>query len=403
MRYLCLLSVIVLAGCSKGPEKPVAMSQQEMESLQGSNWDLVRLLANIAKLDLKATIHNPTNKPVASIDFDLCLFDADGNQTYGKRMTWTTFIHEGTGYIGPLLPHSTALAKVALKDEKLREIRSIPSWYMRIKAGTFSAPSEDLNEIPNWFAAIARGDTASVKKALDANSSLAVKIEPGSHAAMIHIAAAANNEELVQEALFRGAKLDQTTKNGNTPLYIALNAGANDAAMLLIAKDARIDHSVNGLSALQLAAKSASIDVVKAIVERGGAEINSRAEFFDSPLGRAAERGDPEIVKYLLSKGAYPNTRDLRLGTPLIRAMYSANEAVVTLLLASGANINDQYRDGVGPTPLIVAAQRGNTKMVKLLLSRGANRDIRDFAKRTALDYAKMKWNQEMIAVLEKG
>lgn len=75
-------------------------------------------------------------------------------------------------------------------------------------------------------------------------------------------------------------------------------------------------------------------------------------------LAHAAwSNGNPEVVHYLLSRGANPNHRDSHGRTPLMRAAQAGNNAkVVTALLEGGARID--FRDPTGNDALNIAIQR---------------------------------------------
>jgi ankyrin repeat protein len=53
---------------------------------------------------------------------------------------------------------------------------------------------------------------------------------------------------------------------------------------------------------------------------------------FQTPLSRAAEKGNEAVVQLLLEKGADPSKSDSGGRTPLSRAVEKGNEAVVRLL-----------------------------------------------------------------------
>ncbi len=75
-----------------------------------------------------------------------------------------------------------------------------------------------------------------------------------------------------------------------------------------------------------------------------------------------------EAVKYLLSNGAHPNSRNLKGETPVIHAVSKHDdENIVKLLLNYGANIN--ARNNIGNTALIIAAIKGYDNITKLLLT----------------------------------
>jgi uncharacterized protein len=93
-----------------------------------------------------------------------------------------------------------------------------------------------------------------------------------------------------------------------------------------------------------------------------------------SPLQMAANKGDIEIVKYLLSKGADINyVHPSAHHTAFMLAAFNGNDEMVKLLAKSGADVNTKLK---GDVSLIrYFRDEGNTKMVELLTSLGVKDD----------------------------
>lgn len=79
------------------------------------------------------------------------------------------------------------------------------------------------------------------------------------------------------------------------------------------------------------------IDITKWLVEHGE-DVNRVNTFEGSAVGAAVRH--PEIVRYLLSKGANPNLTKPAGWTPLMFAANYGNTASIQLLLDAGADIN---------------------------------------------------------------
>src|SRR4029079_12346283 len=122
-----------------------------------------------------------------------------------------------------------------------------------------------------------------------------------------------------------------------------------------------------------------------------------------TPLYRATEAGDMEVVRALLAKGANPNINDMGF-TPFLVAAGVApggrgagggapNTALLDLMIQHGADVNTQVTgtrtysmrisympppDREGTSALHGAVQAGRTEMVRYLLEKGANPELVD-------------------------
>ena len=120
----------------------------------------------------------------------------------------------------------------------------------------------------------------------------------------------------------------------------------------------------------------------------------------------ASERGQAEIAKILIAKGADINAKQVAGFTPLWMAAWNLHTDTVKLLINSGCNINTT--DKKGRTILIdfasVQTVSGQmAQMVKLLLENGADPNIRDNQGKTALMWAKEKGHSEIAKFLTQA
>lgn len=121
-----------------------------------------------------------------------------------------------------------------------------------------------------------------------------------------------------------------------------------------------------------------------------------------TPLFRATQAGDVEVIQVLLAKGANPNI-DAMGFTPFLLAAgvdpagrgggAAPNTALLDLMIQHGADVNAQVTgtrtysmrisyhpppDQEGASALHVAAQAGRTDLVRYLLEKGANPGLVD-------------------------
>jgi ankyrin repeat protein len=85
----------------------------------------------------------------------------------------------------------------------------------------------------------------------------------------------------------------------------------------------------------------------------------------------AAEKGDAEEVRRLITAGADVNFTTQHGFRPLLMAVYYAHLDAARVLLAHGADVN--YKGFSEGTALIFAAGSGHTEIVSLLLGAGAD------------------------------
>ena len=95
-----------------------------------------------------------------------------------------------------------------------------------------------------------------------------------------------------------------------------------------------------------------------------GADVNARFRYGQTPLFKAAERGNAEIVRLLLERGADPDVRDTFYGdTALTWPIDKGNVEIVRVILSKS-------RDSAGRV-LMAGVQRGSVELVSAALERG--------------------------------
>ena len=122
-----------------------------------------------------------------------------------------------------------------------------------------------------------------------------------------------------------------------------------------------------------------------------------------STLSWAAQRGDLEMIRQLLSHGADPNLADEGGKTPLHWAAYKGEFFSLETLLDAGAEINK--RDHRGRTALVIAIHNcDNVNVLKLLLDRGADVASEDSTGCAVIHFAALHDRPNALAYLvERG
>lgn len=188
---------------------------------------------------------------------------------------------------------------------------------------------------------------------------------------------------------------------GGALVHRLVEAGADPAA---------IDPDLRA-NALHLAAYQGNLSAATALLDRG-LRLDSLsfplppdfprlklepAGGGNTPLMCAAVRGQTEMVRLLLARGADANQTNRQLYTALhIAAAHPGNAAIISLLLAARARPDAANTEGI--TPLHLAALRGHVAHVKLLCAAGANLELADSAGFTAYLWAAEK---DQAAVLD--
>jgi ankyrin repeat protein len=134
---------------------------------------------------------------------------------------------------------------------------------------------------------------------------------------------------------------------------------------------------VQGSTALHYAAREGKLSVVRRLVEHG-ADVNaSNARWFRSVLSWAAYNAQVETIRFLLDRGAKPNSLDALHaaamgGYECGREQEREYAESLKLLIDAGADLNDRTHWNK-QTPLAVAIENENTGTIEFLRSLGAS------------------------------
>ncbi|MDR1708764.1 MAG: ankyrin repeat domain-containing protein [Candidatus Accumulibacter sp.] len=151
--------------------------------------------------------------------------------------------------------------------------------------------------------------------------------------------------ERVKAALDAGANLEARDAQGAGALTWAASAGRLETAALLLARGVKIDAADDfGFTALMHSVASAP-EIVAFLIERG-ADANARSKTGLTPLMLAVNStsAKPEIIARLIAAGANVNAADDDGFTPLIFAAFAAGPEVVSMLLDAGADARARER-----------------------------------------------------------
>lgn len=269
-------------------------------------------------------------------------------------------------------------------------------------------PASEQARQMEWYAmadAIARGNLKQVRALLAANPAAVntpLRIDTGdeelnpagtAQAPPLHFAVAQGKRKVVDLLLELGARIDATSKEGWTALYVAARtakfgmADAKEIIQLLEQRGAaldlnsalwlgRVDWVKQHLRAHKNAVKEAPfpgrlIEDALEMIDAGLMDESDEDDLDAQTAAAAAISADArEIIAMLLDRGADPNGG--KSGSPLFLAVQMSDPAIAKLLLERGADPNRALAEGE-PTYLPDIAT--NDEMRQLLVSHGARED----------------------------
>jgi len=226
--------------------------------------------------------------------------------------------------------------------------------------------------------------------------------------------------EIAQYLLDRGANPHTWDWWGRTPLYVAVRM--RNGADGRIGR--RMPASLAFIKALLTAGANSNPQLASKEPSRGGREGRFQEDLLATgatPLLRAAQTFDNEVITLLLAHGALVDLPNASGVTPFMAAAGigtrgaasvagpgpADNATVLALetmeiLRKAGADVNARITDVTsltariardnsmtgrqGQTALFVSSERGRTEMVRYLVGHGARTDLKDDAGKTALD-----------------
>lgn len=182
--------------------------------------------------------------------------------------------------------------------------------------------------------------------------------------------------------------------DGETALHHAAGAGYFDIVECLLSAGAKVDATDrHGQTPLHMASFRRNIRVVELLVqyaENAEKYINMSDSRKRNALHEAVQRGDEEIIEFLLKRGADPRACNLDGYNPAHVACEGGLSGMMRLLLNKDLTaINDQAGDDLNRrTCLHMAAANNNADDVEWLLTQNANPSVKDANGMTAWEVA---------------
>ncbi|XP_011915001.1 PREDICTED: ankyrin repeat and SOCS box protein 14 isoform X3 [Cercocebus atys] len=187
----------------------------------------------------------------------------------------------------------------------------------------------------------------------------------------LHKAAVQLNKKILEITLSASdpSLWEQTTHNGETPLFLAVsNCLLENATFLLLNGCNPNAKNFEGNSPLLTAVLRDSYDMAALLINYG-ADVNLRCANERTALHEAAKLGREDMVKLMLVSGAHPDPQSTYGFTPLALAAQSGHTEIMEMLLRKGKIF-------CLVSTLTKAASGGNPDAVALLLEYGADANI---------------------------
>lgn len=215
-------------------------------------------------------------------------------------------------------------------------------------------------------------------------------------ASLLYIIAERNLTNLIKPALCIDSRLNIKGERYHYPIFAALANNHRGAAVELLQQKGIIAQerdiytllkygqdlvSYEGHTPLSRAAEAGDKDLVILLLATG-IDINLKNGAGQTTLSLAAKEGHETLVPLLLkTKGVVVESKDILGRTPLSWAAEKGHESIIKPLLRTGG-VNANAKDSFGWTPLLYSACKGHASTVMRLLSTKAV----DVASRTNLE-----------------
>ena len=171
----------------------------------------------------------------------------------------------------------------------------------------------------------------------------------------------------IEQLLARGSDPNTADAKGNTLLMIAAREGHKDVVWTLVRRKANPNRrNQHGDTALMMASLRGDREIARMLIEFGGADVKHSGW---APIHYAAFQDKPDMIRYLIAKGADKDALAPNGYTALMMAARSGHTDAAKVLLYEDVDINVRSPDGA--TALQIARQRKHNEMAELLVRAG--------------------------------
>ncbi|NIM29359.1 MAG: ankyrin repeat domain-containing protein [Gammaproteobacteria bacterium] len=221
-----------------------------------------------------------------------------------------------------------------------------------------------------YLSALERGDLDTAARLVPSGVDVDARRSDGK--TLLILAAKENDVILVRRLIAAGANVNATTNNGGTALMFAAIRGDVETQRLLVAAGADVD-AIGGFdwTALTVAAVKGHTAAVRQLLA-SGASPNLADIYGWTPLMRAVYEEREQVVWALLEQaGIDLDQKNDQGATALHLAAVKGNARLARALLSAGASPVIQDREG--RTPAMLAVSVGHAEMAALLEARATH------------------------------
>lgn len=220
----------------------------------------------------------------------------------------------------------------------------------------------------------------------------------------LHLAVKSKSLELVNKLIEKGAKVDvDHAVTLSTPLHIGAVFASLEVIKALVEKGAQVNkQNVYGRTPLILAVENQRGGEIVKFIMSAGADVKYADMDGMTAMHRAILKGNSEAAKILLEDPDSANVQDIHGRTPLhYAANFAMDPEVFRLLIHKNSYVNAV--DDKGRTPLHLAAKYENMREVRILLASGAEPNQEDRQGNTPCGLAGGKKSPIYLLLVEQG
>lgn len=220
-----------------------------------------------------------------------------------------------------------------------------------------------------------KGGHEQISTLLLENRSSAVGVRDVEWRMPLHHATINGHVRVMEALLTSSAPINALTRDCKSPLMLAIESENTDAVKLLLRSGADISIRCKDQTALAMSIVSARYNMTEVLLKEQGIALPAPEDESRTALHIAAVNGETLLINLLLDSGVPVDiTTKLEQSTPLMTAAYRGQSDIMRQLIYRGADIECQ--DQLGYTPLCHAVLGHQVSCADILLQDGSSLDV---------------------------